>query len=71
MFVVGKVKSFNNAKGFGFISFQSKDFFVHFTEINGNGYKSLREGDTVTFVPQMREKGRVAINVSLEAPETV
>lgn len=46
----GKVKWFNNEKGYGFIeSDGGEDIFVHFTAIQGDGYKSLEEGQAVTF----------------------
>jgi CspA family cold shock protein len=46
----GTVKWFNSAKGFGFIARESgEDVFVHFKEIVGEGYKSLNEGDKVSF----------------------
>lgn len=44
----GVVKFFNNAKGYGFLTREGKkDVFVHYTAIQGDGYKSLSEGDTV------------------------
>ena len=46
----GKVKWFNAEKGYGFIEQEGgEDLFVHFSEIQGEGYKSLQEGQTVTF----------------------
>ena len=46
----GKVKWFNNAKGFGFVGRDSgEDVFVHYSSILGEGYKSLKEGDEVDF----------------------
>ncbi|OGT96830.1 MAG: cold-shock protein, partial [Geobacteraceae bacterium GWB2_52_12] len=46
----GKVKWFNDSKGFGFLEQeQGEDIFVHFSAITGNGFKSLVEGDTVHF----------------------
>lgn len=46
----GKVKWFNNEKGFGFIEVEGgDDVFVHFTAIEGDGYKSLEEGQEVSF----------------------
>ncbi|WP_368310794.1 cold-shock protein [Luteibacter sp. CQ10] len=62
----GKVKWFNNAKGFGFIARDSggKDVFVHFKSIVGNGYKSLNENDEVTFEVKDGPKGPQAENVT-------
>ncbi len=48
--VYGTVKWFNNAKGFGFLGVEGKpDVFVHFSAIQAEGYKSLKEGDEVEF----------------------
>ncbi len=61
----GKVKWFNDAKGFGFITQDSgdADVFVHFSGIKGEGYKSLREGQAVEFEVQQDAKGLRAVNV--------
>jgi CspA family cold shock protein len=61
----GRVKWFNDQKGFGFISPDDgeKDLFVHHTEIQGEGYKSLQEGQPVEFETQDSEKGPKAVNV--------
>ncbi|MCM8772803.1 MAG: cold shock domain-containing protein [Candidatus Omnitrophica bacterium] len=60
----GKVKWFNNKKGFGFIERENgEDVFVHYSSIVGQGYKTLNEGDTVEFEVVKREKGLQAINV--------
>ena len=60
----GKVKWFNNQKGYGFISTEAgKDVFVHHTAIQGSGYKSLEEGQTVEFEVTTGPKGDQAINV--------
>ena len=62
--VIGKVKWFNDKKGFGFITPESgKDVFVHFSAIQGDGFKSLREGDDVEFEIQNGPKGEQASNV--------
>lgn len=61
----GTVKWFNEEKGFGFIS-QSNggpDVFVHFRAIAGDGYKSLTEGQRVTFTVENGQKGPQAANV--------
>lgn len=47
--VEGMVKWFNESKGFGFIEFDGKDYFVHFSAIQGNGFKTLPEGANVRF----------------------
>ena len=61
----GTVKWFNAAKGFGFIQRQSgEDFFVHFSAIQGDGYKSLNEGQAVEFEVTKGPKGLQASNVS-------
>jgi CspA family cold shock protein len=61
----GTVKWFNGAKGFGFIQRESgEDVFVHFRAINGDGYKSLNEGDKVEFEVENGPKGLSAANVS-------
>ncbi len=62
----GKVKWFNESKGFGFITPDdgSKDVFVHFSAIEAEGYKVLHEDDEVTFEVQETDKGRQAVNVA-------
>jgi len=61
----GTVKWFNNSKGYGFITPEdgSKDVFVHHNAIQGEGYKSLDEGQTVEFDVQQGQKGPEAVNV--------
>jgi CspA family cold shock protein len=61
----GIVKWFNNAKGYGFITpdGESKDVFVHFSQIEGDGYKSLNEGQRVEFEVREGAKGPEATNV--------
>lgn len=60
----GKVKWFNTEKGFGFISGEGdKDIFVHYSHINQEGYKSLEEGQDVTFEVMESDKGLQARNV--------
>ena len=61
----GTVKWFNDSKGFGFIEQDNgDDVFVHFSAIMGDGFKSLAEGDAVTFDVQKGPKGLQAANVN-------
>lgn len=62
----GTVKWFNEAKGYGFITPEdgSKDLFVHFSNIEAEGYKTLAEGATVTYESRQGQKGPEAINVT-------
>ncbi|MEK6710428.1 MAG: cold-shock protein [Nitrospinota bacterium] len=60
----GTVKWFNDAKGFGFITREGgDDVFVHFSAIQGDGFKSLQEGDKVEFDVASGPKGPQAANV--------
>ncbi len=62
--VIGKVKWFNNAKGYGFIGREGgPDVFVHYSAILGEGYRSLSEGDCVEFEVVAGPKGPQAANV--------
>ena len=63
----GKVKWFNESKGFGFITPDdgSADLFVHFTAIEGNGFKTLAEGQPVRFSAVKGQKGMQAQGVTL------
>ena len=70
--VRGRVKWFNNEKGYGFIEFTEKDdIFVHYSAINQNGYKSLSEGDCVEFTLLETSKGYQALNVSVVKNEII
>ena len=61
----GKVKWFNNQKGFGFIEQGSgKDVFVHHSAIKAEGYRSLEEGQEVEFEVEKGPKGDQAVNVT-------
>jgi len=63
--VEGIVKWFNDAKGFGFIQQDNgTDVFVHFSQIQGDGFKTLGEGDRVRFDVSAGPKGQQASNVS-------
>ena len=61
----GTLKWFNDAKGFGFITPDdgSEDLFAHFSSITGDGYKSLKEGQRVTFEVTDGPKGKQASNI--------
>ena len=60
----GTVKFFNNAKGYGFISrTDGEDVFVHFSNIEGSGFKTLEEGAAVEFEVGQGRKGDEALNV--------
>jgi cold shock protein len=61
----GTVKWFNNSKGYGFIKRNTgEDVFVHYKAINGDGYKTLNEGDKVEFEVEQGPKGLQAVKVS-------
>ena len=64
---IGTVKWFKDAKGFGFITPESgEDVFVHFRSIQGNGFKSLKEGQKVSFKLVKGQKGMQADEVNPE-----
>ena len=64
--VNGIVKWFNDRKGYGFIEQEDgPDVFVHHSGINGNGFKSLGEGDRVSFDTEQGNKGPAAVNVTV------
>ena len=67
MLTKGKVKWFNDVKGFGFVCSledTATDYFIHYSVINVDGYKSLAEGQEVTFEMLDGEKGPYAANVT-------
>lgn len=62
--LTGKVKWFNSKKGFGFITGDNgKDYFLHYSNIEMEGYKSLNENDKIQFQVEATDKGEKAINV--------
>ena len=62
----GVVKWFNDSKGYGFIEQEDgPDVFVHHTSINASGFRSLNEGDHVTFEIEQGDKGPAAVNVTV------
>ena len=63
--ITGTVKWFNDSKGFGFITPENggKDVFVHHTAIQGNGFKTLTEGQQVQFEVEQGPKGPSAVNL--------
>ncbi len=65
--MTGKVKWFNETKGFGFIEVEGggKDVFVHHSAITGSGFKTLREGEEVEFDVTQGPKGLQATNVKV------
>lgn len=65
--IIGTVKWFNGGKGYGFIAHGGgKDVFVHFSAIQGDGYRNLEEGQTVEFSIENGPKGEQAANVVVQ-----
>ncbi|KTD20786.1 cold shock domain-containing protein [Legionella israelensis] len=63
--ISGKVKWFNEGKGFGFIESNGTDYFVHFSAIQGSGFKTLSEGASVLFKATKGQKGPQAEEVEV------
>ncbi len=61
----GLVKWFNAQKGYGFVTADGKDYFVHYSDINAEGYKTLEDGQKVSFDTKEGPKGTQACNVVL------
>lgn len=61
--IKGTVKWFNESKGFGFLESGGKDYFAHFSAIQGDGFKTLIEGASVSFKPTQGPKGPQAENI--------
>jgi len=62
----GTVKWFNATKGFGFITSENKDIFVHISAVEAAGLRQLNEGDIVMFDTQDGPKGLSAVNISIK-----
>lgn len=65
--IKGKVKWFNDQKGFGFVEADGKDYFIHYKEINMQGFKSIKESDNVSFVADNSPKGLVARQLVIDS----
>lgn len=66
----GTVKWFDSKKGYGFIvNADGKDVFVHFTSIQGDGFRSLKDGEIVEYEESDGAKGLMALNVHRASPE--
>ena len=61
--IQGNVKWFNESKGFGFIEAKGQEYFVHFSAITGNGFKTLQDGASVMFKGKQGQKGLQAEEV--------
>jgi len=67
----GRVKWFSSKKGYGFITAQGKDYFVHFSAIKSDGYRTLKDGEEVEFEAVKSDKGEQAANVVRLSSSTV
>ena len=63
--LTGTVKWFNEGKGFGFLECGGKDYFAHFSAIQGDGFKTLNEGASVSFKPAQGAKGPQAEEIEV------
>ncbi len=64
--MIARVKWFNNEKGYGFIELDGKeDIFIHYSNIDKNGYKTLKDGQLVEFDIVKTEKGTQAVNIKV------
>ena len=61
--VIGKVKWFNKDRGYGFIEAEGTEHFAHYKEIHGDGFKYLRDGELVEFLPLKGDKGMMATSI--------
>ncbi len=68
LMINGRVKWFNDARGYGFIESKGEDYFVYFKDIVKDGYKTLKDGDKVLFEPSSSPKGLVAKSVTVNNP---
>lgn len=62
----GIVKWFSDEKGYGFVEADGKEYFLHFKEIQKDGFKSAKQGDKVEFNPAMSPKGLIAKSVIIQ-----
>lgn len=60
---IGKCRWFDPKRGWGFLTYNDKDFFVHHNQIIGKGFQTLKIGEKVRFKPDVGEKGGIAKNV--------
>jgi len=61
----GFVKWFSEEKGFGFVSANNKDYFIHYKQIKVDGFKTLNPGDKVHFTPENSDRGPLATNLTV------
>jgi CspA family cold shock protein len=69
--VIGTVKWFDDEKGFGFLEYNHCDYFLHYRQLQGTGFKSVRPGQDVSFEIESSEKGPYAANVRKLEPNGV